>query len=509
MALKMQNITIPNLTLEDIAGKTLEEALKTYILALDAKQQEDRERLVDFYMSQQLDKDTYLKQYFNTQVDENGEDQFPFNLILSQVNLTAKIIDRKAKAYKRQPVRSVDGKENTDYNELLADAGIKTTDKLIDAFTWLLGDVCLVIIADEAKKALRFDVPYYYRPIFKQGDAINPVGVMYPVGLVTKEDGNQVEGWMYWDAKSSFLLESGTWDIIKQTDNPENKNYHGTFNAVFTHKTKPFRGHWTKDANDLVDMNRDVNIAMTSINNAVRYHGFPILAALGVDPEKFKDIVVRFDQGIAVAADPTGKTTVDLKMLIPAVNWDGLWNSVKTRISITTATWGINVKFELAGTLGSGIALKILDIENSDDIEDIRELYEEFLEKPLFEKVKIISTKIGWMKKITGEKLSLDWPSEQSVETEDERSKRIETDVKNNLSNPIQELQRVNPDLDDDEAARIYLRNVKMNALLSSGKATESAILDILSGIADGEVQDLLEEPAPAPSPAPPVEGST
>ena len=176
--------------------------------------------------------------------------------------------------------------------------------------TWLLGDHCIIIITDADTKRLRFDQPVYYRPIFQAGNNIEPIGVMYPSGLYPNKDNQLVGSWQYWDAKQHLILEEGSWEVLnKQTENP-----HGTFNALFTHRVPPSEAHWTEDAQDVIDMNRDINVALTSINNAVRYHGFPILAAIGIDEKSAASVKIRFDKKITVSPDPAGKATMDLKL---------------------------------------------------------------------------------------------------------------------------------------------------------------------------------------------------
>lgn len=483
----MKDVVIPNVSLPDLPTQILAATLKKHLDELEEMYRANRQQLMDFYLAQQTDNEKYLRKYFDINTDPSKGAEYPHNLILSQVNLTAKIIDKKARAYRRQPVRLIDGKRSDEYDRLLLEGGIKSTAKLIDRFTWLLGDVCTMIIADESTERLRFDVPPYYRPFFDGDNTVDPVAVMYPIGKVLGNKNELVSGWLYWDESHEILFEEGTWNVLS-----DKENVHRTFNAIFTHRIKPFKSHWTKDAQDVVDMNRDVNVALTSLNNAIRYHGFPILAGIGVDPKDAKNVKIRFDQMIAVAADPAGRT-VNLQLLVPSVNWEGMINTIKARIEMVTATWNVNIKWEISGTIGSGIALKILDVDNSDDIEDVRELYEEFLEEPMLRRVQAIGKAVSWVKEIPGRSIALDWPSEQTVETEDERAKRMETDIKNNLSNPITEMIRQNPDLDQRSAVREYLRNLKINRMLASADATEEGVLAILRGPSEKEIDEIID----------------
>jgi hypothetical protein len=286
-------------------------------------------------------------------------------------------------------------------------------------------------------------------------------------------------------------LANGSFEIIRQEENE-----HGVFNALFTHRMKPFRGHWTRDAEDLVDTNRDINIALTSINNAFRYQGFPILAALGISEQDAKNVKIGFDKVLTVTAPsgPTGESiTVDLKFIQPSVDWEQLMGTIKTRIEMLASTWNVDIRWQVSGDLASGIALKVLSIDNRDDLNEMIELYEEFFEVPMFEKIKEMSKNISWMTEIIGEGLTLDWPEEEFVETPTERTARLKGNFELNLSNPIDEMIAANPDLDERTAAEKYLRNRNINAL---SRRQGISVEDVISALeADEEEIETIVGP--------------
>ncbi len=488
MATTYNEIVIANLSATEI-----EKAFKNALEDNELTWHNERGMLVDFLYAQQTDKDEYLKSYFNIETDPNKEPDYPHNLILTQTNITAKVIGQKAKSYKLQPIRMIDGKPSDDYTELLLGAGVKSTNKLIDRLTWLLGDHCVVVIADATTKKLRFDNPLYYRPVFKDGDNVNPVGVTYPIGVVRNQKRELVEAWNYWDAEQHLVLESGTWNILKQEPNP-----HGCFNAIFTHRTKPFRSHWTQDASDLVCANRDINVILTAINNAARLQGFPTLAAIGMEVKDASKVKQRFDKLFVVAPGLDNQTT-DLKYLNSGTDWNQLVGLVKSRIEMAATTWNVDIRWNLEGQISSGVALKILSVDNLSDISDTQELYEEYLEVPLFEKLKAIGQNVEWVPEIAGKTLTLDWQEEPFIETPSERSARLKTDIEQNLTNPIDELKAENPDLNDEEAARRYLRNVAVNRIASQGQALTLDSLMAALDPSDEEIAGLIAAPQPEP----------
>lgn len=485
-------IWIPNIIVPELGLEALRKTMIEMQMANEAAFALNREMLIDFYCSQQTDQPRYLKDFFNREADPAKPGDYPHNLVLTQANITSKLIDKKAKNYITQPIRQIDGQVDDDYTQLLIDGGIKTSSKLVDRFTWLLGDHCVVVIADEDKKTLRFDNPFYYRPVFANGDNFNPVGVMYPVGLMLNADKQEVQAWVYWDELTHVYLEAESWDIIPQADNPNNENEHGVFNALFTHRIKPFRSHWTKDAQDLLDTNRDINIALTSINNALRYVGFPILVAAGLLPENAAGagdeikadtnkpaVKIGFDKILYVTSPVDGKT-VSVDFLQPNVQWDQLVGIIKSRIELLSMTWNVDIRWEMSGNLASGVALKILSIDNTDDLNEIQELYEEFFEVPLFKLVQKMGEKISWLPKVKGKTLTLDWGESGFVESPKEKSDRLASEFNMNLSNPIEEIKKDNPDLDDQSALMVYLKNARINKLLKSSQITSAEALDII-----------------------------
>lgn len=483
-----KDISIPPITVQNLTAETLGKTLKEALEQNEDQWKANREMLVDFYRSRQTDNDDYLRKYFNVETDVTKEPDYPHNLILSQVNMTGKIIRKKAKTYKKQPLRRLGEKVAEDYARLLKEGKIGPATKFMDRMTWLLGDHCVVIIADGDTKKLRFDQPVYYRPIFQAGNSIEPIGVMYPSGLYPDKDNRLVSSWQYWDAKKHLILEEGSWETLKQEPNP-----HGVFNAMFTHKVPPSDSHWTEDAQDVVDMNRDINIALTSVNNAMRYHGFPIMAAIGVDEKTTKNVKVRFDKIITVTADPAGKESVDLKLLVPSVDWDALMNTIKTRVELMATTWNVDIRWELAGEIASGVALRILSLDDLDDRTEMQELYEAYFEEPLHAKLVAMSNEVEWIKIPEGE-LTIDWPEEETIESPGEKTTRLKGQVELNMTNPIDEMKKDNPDLDDTDAARMFLRNVKVNKLMQKPIGlTVDAIMAAMEGATDEEVNDLLE----------------
>lgn len=485
-----KDINIPPLTVENLTEKTLSKVLKDAIADNEEKWKQNREMLIDFYRSRQTDDDEYLRQHFNLNTDQDKQPDYPHNLILAQVNFTRKIIRKKAKTYRKQPIRRIDGNIDEDYALLLKRGRIGPASKFMDRMTWLLGDHCVVVIADGDTQRLRFDQPVYYRPIFKAGNSIEPIAVMYPSGVYPDSDGHLLPAWQYWDEKKHIIMDED-FSIMKTEPNE-----HGIFNAFFTHVEPPSNSHWTQDAQDVVDMNRDINIALTSLNNAIRYHGFPILAALGVDAKSAQGIKIRYDKILTVTSDPTGKDAVDLKLLIPSVDWGGLMETIKTRVELVCTSWNVDIRWDMAGSIASGIALKILSVDDLDDRTEMQELYEAYFEEPLHEKLVAISQKVDWVKVKEGE-LTIDWPEDEYIESPGERTSRLKGQVDLNMTNPIDEMKRENPDLTDKSAAQMFLRNLKVNRLMQKPTGvTVEAILAALEGATDEEVAELLEETA-------------
>jgi len=138
----------------------------------------------------------------------------------------------------------------------------------------------------------------------------------------------------------------------------------------------------------------------------------------------------------------------------------------------------------------SGVALEMLNMDNREDIVDMQELYEEFFETPLLQKLQQMSDAVSWLNVPKGDKLTLDWQEEEFIETPSEHNARIKERIELNLTNPIDELKAENPDLDDAAAVKQYMRNVRANSVVAKiapAEMDETKILAILDRV-NGEL---------------------
>ena len=96
-----------------------------------------------------------------------------------------------------------------------------------------------------------------------------------------------------------------------------------------------------------------------------------------------------------------------------------------------------------------------------------------------------------------GEDFLADFSEVAYPETVDETASREKHEIEANLTNPIRLLKQRNPDLTEDQAAKEYLVNRKVNSL--SAKQGAPALADILSALnpSEDEIRSMMGEDMP------------
>jgi hypothetical protein len=153
---------------------------------------------------------------------------------------------------------------------------------------------------------------------------------------------------------------------------------------------------------------------------------------------------------------------------------------VRTKLEMLASTWNVDFRLTVGGDIASGVALKILSVDNRDDLNEMKELYEEYFEVPLYEKILVMQERVQFISGIPKGDLTLDWAEEEYIESPTERNQRLQGEIDMNLTNAVDLIKEDNPDLDDEAALRQLIKNIKINRLLRNEKASGGEIMDAL-----------------------------
>ena len=330
---------------------TVEEVIKNSVKEAKQYNQKMRRnwvrRMLDYYGGNNTEQ--YIDNYFNSSAFQE--------IPCYNANFTRRFVNKMSRIYTVGATRNV----NTQYNELTLKKDARM--KHVERMTRLIGTVATQVIYKEVNGMPYFD----YRPIYyfdvHLADPFTPTAIMYPL-LMQPEDGSYTEKleYAYWD-ESIYAQYDENGDIVE-----EYEHGYGIVPFVFTHREEQIDEFFVDGANDIVDCNEQVNIAMTEMQLGLRFQMFGQPYMTGVDSDKRIERAGS-DQIIDL---PEGAT---FDIVSPAGNIQSVIENIKFQVDLVAQNNHLYVQFaQDGGETPSGIALKIKDLERCEDYQDDEEL---------------------------------------------------------------------------------------------------------------------------------------
>lgn len=450
---------------------TLTMALKEAEVASEDIFRDRRRMCLDFYQNRVIredgGEDGYLKEFFAVR-DERNQVEYPEFLGLEHVKLTEKIVNKKAKVYKTQPHRLVDGKPAKAYQELLKISGWHTQSKMIDRLTWLLSDIAVGIFQDPLdEERLIFRTYTDFIPLFDPRDILSPVAVIVKTGW----EGTSGEPvWAYYDDERVMLADNaGTPVEVEGVEQGEHE--YGTLPFIFPHKQEPVEQFFSTPEVGLVVANQQIDIGKTGLNQLLHYNGHKQLVIVG----ETKDIK-RFILGKARALTLSGNAAAEgpqpnAFVLDMEANFPGHIDAIKFGMELAAWESNVNIRWRIEGGPPSGISLRIQDLDDLEDREDMIDVCKRYVEQPLYEKIVQYSSAIAGIPRVEKGELMVDFQEIGYPETVDETASREKHELETDVTNPIELIRHRNPDLTEKQAAAQFLKNRRVNGLLRQGAA--------------------------------------
>ena len=395
----------------------------------------------------------YIKNYFNSSAFQE--------IPCYNANFTRRFVNKMSRIYTVGANRNV----NKQY-ELLTikkDARMKHVERM----TRLMGTVATQVIYKEFN-----DMPYFdYRPVYyfdvHLKDPFTPDAIMYPL-LMQPDDVSFVEKceWAYWD-ESIYAHYDEDGNIIE-----EYEHGYGVLPFIFTHREEQVDEFFVDGANDIVDCNEQVNIAMTEMQLGLRFQMFGQPYMTGVDSDKRIERAGS-DQIIDL---PEGAT---FDIVSPAGNIESVIENIKFQVDLVAQNNHLYVQFaQDGGETPSGIALKIKDLERFEDYQDDLELWRMY-EHELY----YIEREIAAYNNIKlPEKLKLDFNEPEYPKTVQDQILLDEHRLRHHMLDEVDLLMEYNKDLSRKEAEKIVEKNKE---------AMEEPHLQAMEG---GEIEGTQEE---------------
>ena len=413
-----------NMTVEEIIQQSVQQAKQ-----LTQKKRRDWvRRLLNYYGGNGTSQ--YIENYFNSSAFQE--------VPCYNANFTRRFINKMSRIYTVGTSRNV-GRQY-DLLTIKKDARMKHVERM----TRLMGTVATQVIYKEVNGMPYFD----YRPVYyfdvHLSDAFTPSAIMYPL-LMQPDDISHTEKceWAYWD-EAVYVHYDENGNIIN-----EYEHGYGILPFVFTHREEQIDEFFVDGANDIVDCNEQVNIAMTEMQLGLRFQMFGQPFMTGVDSDKRIERAGS-DQIIDL---PEGAT---FDIVSPQGNIESVIENIKFQVDLVAQNNHLYVQFaQDGGETPSGIALKIKDLERFEDYQDDLELWRMY-EHEFYH----VEREIAAYNNIKlPETLKLDFKEPEYPKTVQDQILLDEHRLKHHMLDEVDLLMEYNNDLSRKEAEKVVEKN--------------------------------------------------
>ena len=398
------------------------------------------EKLLDYYNGNNT------KQYIDNMFSAAAFSEIP----PVETNITRKFINKMSRIYTIGANRNAGDK----YEELtiLKSARMKHVERM----TRLVGTIATRVVWNEGDAQMGI-APYIdYRPIyffhvFFHDDPFVPTAISYPI-LQPVDDPSKVEEltYAYWTDKKYMLTNENGKVII---DTPHN---YGVLPFVFTHRENQTDSFYVEGANDIINANEHVNIAMTEMQLGLRFQMFgqPVMvgAEMGNNQRTGSDVTLELPEG----------SSYDI--VAPQGNVEGVIENIKFLVELVAQNNHLWVQWsEQGGEVPSGISLMIKDLERTEDYQDDLDLWRMY-EQDFYR----VERKIASSHEVSlPTELRLDFKEPEYPKTVQDQILWDKHRLEMNLVNEVGLLMEYNQDLTQEQAELTIASNKQRNEKLS------------------------------------------
>ena len=325
-----------------------------------------RKAEINLLEDEYAEKQTALDMYYNRNMDALIEPHFP-SVSLRQLPVTTlRVLPKFARArmlhYKNPPKRVIGNESADEYLDYTYH--LNSQCRIASELAWVLGSIHMRSRWNELKQRIEYDILPNVKEYYYEGEA-QPFGYSYEIGK--DANGNRQFYFFSEDREEAGLhfIFTSNGKIHPVDGNPEMINVYGV-NPI-SRINLPYH------ANDVVRASLNACIAMTEIMLAIRYQtGSPVITGIDQDIPNMK---FGIDRLIAL---PEGS---NMSYVVPNTNIQGMIDGVKELLTITAQNHSLAINFSQGTTPPSGIALKIMNLENEEAREADIPIMQEFEEE--------------------------------------------------------------------------------------------------------------------------------
>ena len=413
----------------------IQESIRQLKLHNAKKRENHIEKLLDYYNGN--DTSHYISRMFSSAV---------FNEIpIVESNITRKFINKMSRIYTVGAIRNAGDKYN------LMSKLKSTRMKHVERMTRLCGTIATRVVWNEADNPYFDYRPVYFFHVFFSDDPFVPSAITYPIIQAT-EDSSTAEKltYAYWDAEKYMVTEENG-KIIQEV--PHN---YGILPFVFTHREDQTDSFYVEGANDIVNANEHVNIAMTEMQLGLRFQMFgqPVMtgAEMGNNQRTGSDVTLEL---------PEGST---YEIVAPQGNVEGVIENVKFLVELVAQNNHLWVQWsEQGGEVPSGVSMMIKDLERTEDYQDDLALWRMY-EEDFYRVERQIASSFGVSLPAD---LGLDFKEPEYPKTVQDQILWDKHRLEMNLIDEVSLLMEYNNDLTIEQAELIIASNKQRNEKLS------------------------------------------
>ena len=362
-----------------------------------------------------------------------------------EANICRRFINKMSRIYTIGATRNAGDKYNS--LTILKSARMKH----IERMTRLCGTIATRVVWSEGETPYFDYRPIYFFHVFFDDDPFVPSAITYPM-LQPVEDSSKVERlhYAYWDAEKYVSMDEDG-NVIAEI--PHN---YKTLPFVFSHRENQTDSFYVEGANDIINANEHINIAMTEMQLGLRFQMFgqPVMvgAEMGNKQRTGSDVTLELPEG----------STYDI--VAPQGSVEGVIENIKFLVELVAqnnhlwVTWA-----EQGGEVPSGISMMIKDLERTEDYQDDLDLWRMY-EKEFYRVEQKIASSNGVS--LTDD-LGLDFKEPEYPKTVQDQILWDKHRLEMNLVNEVGLLMEYNQDLTLEQAELTIASNKQRNEKLS------------------------------------------
>ena len=382
--------------------------------------------------------------YYNGVTSEYTSEYFSAStlskVVNGNINITKRVIDRISLVYMTPPVRQYTREDVDDYF-IEKDLKLQRLERMTNLLDAVLLKPCWRT-KEDGTGCIEYDIITDYEPIFGD-DPLKPEAIVYPITMKATVMDDTPEQFAYWDKDNHFIFDRNGKQYT-QEDNPDMINPYGVlpFVECFREGKPEFSYLDTNASNDLIATNLGINVAETNKNANVMFQSFGYLFVNGSGIDKDSMVVgqdkinyMGVDGSISIVSPPNA---------IPALD-----ESIQSSYKMLAQNYHLPISFVEGTSAASGIALKMRNIELTDDRKSDITRWRD-IEFKLFELERLmIAVEEG---KDSGDLLDVDFSESIDVLSDKEQREKWDWELSHGLIDLADIMMQKNPDLTREEA---------------------------------------------------------